>query len=137
MSVQFKPTERVSYDLQATSLVEAAGEIAAMDEAAETEWDPRYTFTTTGETISSAAVAVRTRTRMPRWLGYNAASESDRREWDRFVLALETHERGHIDLVVRCLRSIDQRLVGKSPESAQAVWDGELTDLQSLSDSYD
>ncbi|MGA9917611.1 MAG: DUF922 domain-containing protein, partial [Paraburkholderia sp.] len=84
MSTEISDAEQASYDLQGTTLADVANEIALKDEAAETEWFPQYSSTTTGQQLASAEVTVRMRITMPRWPGYDSAPAADRSEWDRF-----------------------------------------------------
>ncbi len=42
---------------------------------------------------------------MPRWSGYDVATDSAKAEWDRFYAALEAHEMGHLEIVDQHLRA--------------------------------
>jgi predicted secreted Zn-dependent protease len=137
MSVEFSDTERGFYDVDADSLAAAAEAISQMAEAAETEWFPRYEYQTMGHALSSAAVSVRTRITLPRWTGYRSAAKAEQDEWRRFCAALEAHEEGHIELVVRHFSDLDERLVGQSVAAAQRVWERALAALESASQAYD
>lgn len=137
MSVEFSDTEWRVYDVDAESLAAAAQAISQMDEAAETEWFPRYEYTTSGSRLASAAVTVRTSVAMPQWTGFASAPKAEKDEWRRFCAALHAHERGHIDLVVEHLSNIDERLVGKSVSAARRVWEQALAALESASQAYD
>lgn len=137
MSVEFLDTEQLSYDVQADTLMAAAETILRMDEAAKTEWFPRYDYETTGEVLSSAVVTVKTKITMPQWSGYGTACQGEKDEWDRFCLALCTHEQGHIELVVEHLSGIDERLVGNSVDAAERIWATALDSLKSANRAYD
>jgi predicted secreted Zn-dependent protease len=137
VSTEISDAEQASYDLQGATLADVAAEIALKDEAAETEWFPQYSYTTSGQQLASAEVTVRVRITMPRWPGYDSAPSADRSEWDRFLAALQTHEQGHVDLVFQYLSNVDDRLVGQSPAAASEAWDNILAALKSASDLYD
>jgi predicted secreted Zn-dependent protease len=137
VSTEISDAEQESYDLRGASLADVAEEIALKDEAAQTEWFPQYSFTTTGQQLATADVTVKMRITMPRWPGYDSAPAADQSEWDRFLAALQVHEQGHVDLVLQHLSNIDEQLVGQSPTAARGVWDETLGALKSASDSYD
>ena len=137
MSVEFGDTTWISKPVAGTTLAAAAAAISQMIEAAKTEWFPRYSYETTGDVISSAAVTVKTQVTMPSWSGYGMASQAEKDEWDRFCTALRTHEQGHIQLVVDQLSGVDEQLVGKSVDGAAQAWEDALSGLRSASDAYD
>jgi predicted secreted Zn-dependent protease len=137
MSVEFSDTEWIAYDVDADGLAAAADAIATMDEAAQAEWFPAYSFTTAGGRLVSADVTVRTRVTMPRWTTLSAAHPVEQIEWKRFCGALRAHEQGHIDLVVRHLSTVDRELVGKTTAAAQRSWEQALAQLESASRAYD
>ncbi|MGB8645246.1 MAG: DUF922 domain-containing protein [Anaerolineae bacterium] len=137
MSVEFLDTEQVSYDVQADTLMAAAETFSQMDEAAKTEWFPRYDYQTTGNELSNATITVGTRITMPHWSGYSSASQAEKDEWDRFFAALQAHEQGHLDLVMQHLDHVDEPLVGKSVDGAAQVWQSALAALLSASRAYD
>jgi predicted secreted Zn-dependent protease len=137
VSFEMTETQRLSYEVPGERLVDAAEVIARSGESGETHWLPRYTYTTTGDEVSDAAVTVGTRIRMPRWTGYTGALAAEQREWDRFYEALLAHERGHLALVVEHLCNIDQRMVGQSEAGARGTWQDALDALRAASDAYD
>ena len=137
MAFQFVPTVRALRVVNGSTLADAATSIAQEDESATTEWFPRYSVETTDDIVSSATVTIETRITMPRWPGYTTASHAERREWDRFWLALEAHELGHVDLVKSQLCMVDGQLIGESIDSAQQIWSDAIDALKAASDAYD
>jgi predicted secreted Zn-dependent protease len=137
VSFQFVPTVRSLRDVDGSTLTDVAATIAQDDESAKTEWFPRYSVETTGDTVSSAAIIVETRITMPRWRGYTTASQPERQEWDRFWLALEAHELGHIELAKSHLCMVDGQLMGASLDSASQIWSAAVDALNAASDAYD
>ncbi|HET9943645.1 MAG TPA: DUF922 domain-containing protein [Terriglobia bacterium] len=137
MSIEFSDTHWHSYDVDGDSLAAVADAILQMDEAAKTEWFPRYEYTVSEGQITSATVVVRTSVAMPRWRGYAAAPPAEKDEWDRFWAALSAHEQGRIELVVQHLSNIDEQLVGNSPAAAEWSWQQALETLKSASEDYD
>jgi predicted secreted Zn-dependent protease len=105
-----------------------------MDEAAKAEWFPRYEYVA-DKVVTSAAIVVATRITMPRWT--RQALTAERAEWNRFCVALKTHEEGHIDLVVKHLHDVDKHMLGKSPAGAIRVWERVIERLNSASRAYD
>jgi predicted secreted Zn-dependent protease len=137
MSLDFSDTEWVSAPVGGTTLAAVAATVSQMQEAAKTEWFPRYVSETTGGLISSVTVTVKTRVTMPDWSGYATVSQAEKDEWDRFCAALRAHEQGHIQLVLDNLSGIDEQLVGKSASDAAQAWSDALAGLKSASDAYD
>jgi predicted secreted Zn-dependent protease len=138
MSVDFHETEWRLYDINgAATLAAAAAVLSRRREAGTTEWFPRYDCTTSHDRITGVAVSVRTVVTMPRWSGYESASEADKREWDRFCAALRTHEQGHLQLVRHHFADLDQRLAGKTPAAARRLWTAALAALEGASRNYD
>jgi predicted secreted Zn-dependent protease len=137
MSVDFPDTTHATYDLAGQTLADVAAEISAMDEAAATEWFPRYDYSLNGDVLATATVVVPTKITLPRWPGYSSAGDRDRGEWDRFHAALEAHEQGHIERVTNCFTGIDDRLTGATVADAGRIWADALNSLQTASDAYD
>jgi hypothetical protein len=128
MSVEFSGPERVACDIDGDNLAAVAEAISRKDEAGKAEWVPRYDYQVTGSNLSSVTVT---------WSGYGSARQAEKDEWDRFLAALETHEQGHIDLVVKYLSNIDEQMIGQSLDAAKQAWENALAALQSASDAYD
>ena len=137
MSVEFIDTERASYNINGHSLAAVAEAISQKDEAGMTEWFPRYDYEVTGDNLSSVTVTVRTKITMPQWTEYRSACQLEKDEWDRFVTALETHEQGHIDLIVQYLSNVDSQMLGQSLSDAKQAWEDCLASLRSASEAYD
>lgn len=137
VSVEFSNTERISCDMHGDNLAAVAEAISQQDEAGKTEWVPRYDYETTGDNLSSVKVTVGTRITTPLWREYGSAPQAEKDEWDRFLAALETHEQGHVGLVVKYLSNIDSQMVGQSVDGAKREWERALAALQSASNAYD
>jgi len=137
MSVELGKTQWLTELVPGTTLKAVAETISQMAEAATTEWFPRYDYEATGEVVSSAAVAIEIRIKMPEWTGYSTATDAERIEWDRFLAALQRHEQGHVELVVEHLSDVDELLIGKSIESAKQSWKSALVTLKTASRTYD
>lgn len=137
MSVEFSETEWKYEPVQASTLAGVADAISQMEEAAKTEWFPAYKYDTTDEAVSGAVVTVKTKVTMPLWSGYTNVSQGQKDEWDRFMVALRTHEQGHLDLVSEGLSNVDGSLVGLSVNDAKKAWADALDALRSASDAYD
>ncbi len=129
--------ERVVYDVSAPTLTEAARLIADMSEAGKAEWWPHLAYDHNGSVLTQVTVTVQTRITMPRWPEYTTAAAACREEWDRFWVALDGHERGHMRLVHEHLDGIHRRLRGLSVDDAQQTWADALSALATASDSYD
>ncbi|HET8670240.1 MAG TPA: DUF922 domain-containing protein [Candidatus Saccharimonadales bacterium] len=137
MSVELSDIQWLAEPIDGTTLETVAETISQMTEAATIEWFPRYDYETTGGVVSSAAVTVETRIKMPQWTGYSTATDVEQNEWDRFFAALRRHEQGHVELVVEHLSDVDELLTGKSIESAKQLWISALAALQTASRAYD
>jgi predicted secreted Zn-dependent protease len=129
--------ERVTYDVSAPTLAEAARLIAEMDEAGRAEWWPHLDYDTEAGVLSAVTVTVPTRITMPRWPEYTSAAQACREEWDRFWVALDHHEQGHIALVRQHLDGLHRRLRGLPESEAAQAWEDALGALNQASESYD
>jgi predicted secreted Zn-dependent protease len=136
MSVEFTETEWAFYDLEAETLDAAADAVSQRDEAATTEWFPRYEYEA-DEVLTSASVSVITKVTLPRWIGAQNATTAERAEWARFCKALRAHEDGHLRLVTTHLADMDSRLIGRSIEGAAKAWKDALDALAAASRDYD
>lgn len=137
MSVEIRETDWRLYDVDAPSLAGVAGAIAHMREAAKAQWFAGYEYTVSHGRLVNVTVTVRTVVTMPRWSGEAAARRAEKDEWRRFISALRTHEKGHLELVVRHLGDADTQLVGKSVEAARDRWTQVLAGLKAASEAYD
>jgi predicted secreted Zn-dependent protease len=129
--------ERVVHDVSAPTLAEVARLISEQPEAGKAEWWPHLDYRTAEGVVTEATVTVTTRILMPRWPEYTSAAPAPRQEWDRFWVALDHHERGHLALVHQYLDGLDHRLHGFSESDAQQAWADALAALAAASDSYD
>lgn len=138
MTMEYSDIEWVSYSVSGATLADVVAAVSAQPEAGSAEWHPDYSYEADDSgTVTDATVHIGWKITMPQWDGYDSATDSQKAEWDRFWSALETHERGHLDLVDQYLRDIDQQMIGQPVAAAQKVWSDALTSLQSGSDSYD
>ncbi len=137
MPVEIGAPEQASYDLRGRTLADVAAAVALQDEAAKTEWWPRFTYTTSGDLITAVDVTVKLRVTMPAWPNAKTAPDAEQRAWAQFLAALTAHEQGHVDLVNQYFADIETRLVGQSPDAAKRLWAENSTALQAASDSYD
>ncbi len=129
--------ERVVFDVSAPTLTEAARLIAEMDEAGRAEWWPDLNYQTDGSVLTQVTVTVPTRITMPRWPEYTSAASACREEWDRFWVALDHHEQGHIELVRQHFDGLHRRLRGLSEDQAQQAWADANDALNRASEAYD
>jgi predicted secreted Zn-dependent protease len=137
MSVIFHDTEWRVYDVDAGTLASAAAFVSGRTEAARTEWSAHYACITERGRLVSTTVTATIRITMPRWNGFASASAAEQREWRRFVDALRDHEQGHLDLVVRHLSDVDQRLIGRTTANAESAWRRALAALDAATKEYD
>ncbi len=137
MTTHIHEPERVTYDVSAPTLAEVARLIADQAEAGRAEWWPNWTYDYAGDQVTRATVTVDQRVTMPRWPEYTQASGACREEWDRFWIAVENHEKGHIDLVRTHLVDLHERLAGIPVQEAQGVFDQAVAALNAASAAYD
>jgi predicted secreted Zn-dependent protease len=138
MATEFGDIEWVYYNVSGASLKDAAEAISDLPEAGSAEWYPHYDYEADGHgVVTSATVTVGWRITLPHWDGYSSAAPAEQGEWDRFLAALEAHERGHLDLAEQYLRDIDQQMVGHSARRAKQAFEHVVHEIQAASDAYD
>ncbi len=112
----------VHYDLVGTTLQELAAALDARGPRQDgrrffglTEWEVnaeyRWTSRDTGCTMDDVVVRVAVRTTMPRWRPNGPVHPQTRHAWERFVHALDAHERVHQDLATEAGDALRWRLV--------------------------
>lgn len=83
-----------------------------------TEWEMSVEYRPieggAGCVIDNLTIEVAVTTHLPRWSRTAAAPAALRRAWDRFVTALDQHERGHRVLAERAAETVRQRLLAAS-----------------------
>src|SRR6266508_1099607 len=137
MPTEIHQPERVTDDVSAPTLTAAAEVIAQMDEAGKAEWWPNLAYDTDGAVVTRATVTVTTRITMPRWPEYTTAAQACKDEWDRFWVALDRHEQGHIQLVHQHLDGVHRQLKGQPAAEAQQIWSAATAALDTASAAYD
>jgi predicted secreted Zn-dependent protease len=138
MAVEFSDVEWVGYDVGGDTLADVVANISHLPEAGSAEWFPSFDYQADDSgNVTDATITMGWRITMPTWTGYDAATQSQKDEWDRFWAALETHERGHLELADQHFRALDQEIIGHPASEAQATFNRALSELQSASDSYD
>lgn len=112
---------RASYPLTGSTLRELRGLIGVLGPTRGgrsyggfTDWRIDWWFDVEAEQaaarVAGVRVEVRTHTLLPRWRPPGSAPETLRAEWGRYLAALETHERGHVNLAVEAGRNMLARL---------------------------
>jgi predicted secreted Zn-dependent protease len=138
MAVEYSDIEWVAYDVDGTTLADVVANIAHLPEAGTAEWHPQYDYQADEHgVVSDVTINVGWKITMPNWTGRDSASQPAQDEWDRFWSVLETHERGHLELVDTALSTLDQQMIGKSVTAAQHAWNAALAKLQQDSNAYD
>jgi predicted secreted Zn-dependent protease len=127
-----------TYEVQGLTLAEVAQHIAALPEAGETRWKCSYQVTSwDGQNIADANVEVLITVSMPHWAGVAQRPEAEQEEWKRFLLALQEHEQGHVELAQMYLQYADTLLIGNDESTAAHNWKENKKNLQDMSDQYD
>lgn len=75
----------------------------------DVRWKYRYVTTPEGCAVASVATTLDVVTILPRWSNRQAGSTLAQR-WDKYIAALEDHEREHMQIALRAARMIQQRL---------------------------
>jgi predicted secreted Zn-dependent protease len=88
---------------------------------AYTEWELTWTYTLdeaeSGCRFASFDVRAAVTMTLPRWTPGDDASPELRERWDRFLSALETHERGHGRIATEAARSIEAAVATLEPSA--------------------
>ena len=77
------------------------------------------------------------RIEMPVWTRYPRRPEAERREWDRFYLALLEHERGHIAIIRREAQTTYKRLLAATEATIKNVAEQERQRIRRAGAAYD
>lgn len=79
--------------------------------------------------ITSAQTTVRIKFTFPKWINRSKAPEELRQKWDRYITALERHERRHRDIAVEAAVQIERAIAGIKP---RATCDGLKSDANAV-----
>lgn len=135
---EFSAPQRTSYHVVGVTLRDVADAIAHLPEAGKATWRPQYSLESdAGGSVTNAVVQCSFEVQMPVWTGYRSASQAARDEWDRWWVALEAHERGHVEVATRAFDGIERQMVGLSVADAEAVFRAAEARAQAESDAYD
>lgn len=115
--------EVVHYDLVGTTLQDLAASLAVQGPRQDgrrffglTEWEVnveyRWSELDTGCVMQDVVVRVAIQTTMPRWRPRGQVHPRTKHAWDRFVRALDAHERVHQELSAEAGDALRWRLVG-------------------------
>lgn len=115
-------TEILHYDVEGTTPDEIAASLYEHSPSRDvprffglTEWevnaDYRWVERDTGCTIEDATVRLVIRTHLPRWSHNRRSDAQVRRDWERFIVSLDTHERHHRVLIEEIGETLRWRLL--------------------------
>ena len=138
MPLQIAPTRIVRVDYEASSLAGVVS-ILPSQEAGRCEWDIQSAYGSTDSRgmVRNVTVTVTITISLPRWVGRDKAPAPERAEWDRFLRALEAHERGHERIVRDGTPAMTRRLEGARATAFSDTHHEESDRIQERSDSYD
>lgn len=133
------PPRTSTYSIKGKSLTEVATAYASRDEAGSVEWRPHLSYKDSGTTgkITSATVTVPMNVTLPIWNPPASTGPKTKAEWNRARNALKAHEDGHIELVHKHFGGLADKLIGKTPAEAEALFKETTANLQRESDEYD
>ncbi len=131
------PVAESSYEVVASSLADVAAAIGGRSEAGHVGWGPALDFHQTDGRIDSVTINVSIDLQMPSWSPPSTMLPKARTEWTRWYAALRAHEQGHIDLVHQLFDGLAQRILGKSVQAGQQLFDGARASLATRSRAYD
>src|SRR6266498_262456 len=75
----------------------------------DVHWEYRYNSSAGACALTSFTTSVEVSTRLPKWSNRDAGSRLAER-WDRYIAALQDHERGHAQIGLRAAKAIQERL---------------------------
>lgn len=132
------PPNTSTYAIEAESLADVTDQVSSMGEAGKVEWRPNYNYDVSAAgKITGATVTVPVYVSLPIWNPPADTGPKTKAEWNRARNALKAHEDGHVQLVQKHCKGLANKLIGKTPEEAQALFDKATADLQKESDKYD
>jgi predicted secreted Zn-dependent protease len=139
MALTIAPTVTRHYDVHGDGLAEVVRAFPDGDEVGSCTWnlDLEYEGVTRQGVAREIRLDVTIAIETPRWAERDAASEAERREWDRFHHALLSHERGHEQRVRTNVRDSYSRLTRTPVGELAAVFEEERQRIQAVSDAYD
>src|SRR5262245_33407232 len=80
----------------------------------DVRWEYRYASAAGNCALTSFSTSVEVVMTIPRWANREAGSPLAAR-WERYITALEAHERGHAEIVIRAAKAIQERLSALEP----------------------
>ena len=135
---EFGTPRRTTYHVTGPTLQAVADAISHLPEAGRADWTPSFEEAhDDAGTVTSATVRCGLAIQMPVWTDYPSASQAAKDEWDRWWVALEAHEQGHLDIVTQELAALEDQMVGRTIAEARAAFDTAVAQTQACSDAYD
>jgi predicted secreted Zn-dependent protease len=150
-------TEKIEcYNIDGSTVADLRNQINSLGEKAKdgkryagfTYWNIkwRYQYRSNGHlcSISSVSVTIKIRYVYPKWSGRDFGRGELRIEWDRYIAALEAHERGHRDIAVAAAARIESAIAGmirtnchELGREANALGERILDDCRKRQEDYD
>jgi predicted secreted Zn-dependent protease len=98
-----------------------------------------YSYAATGGSVTRVDLTVSLTIRLPRWKGkgWQQASPAARKEWERMLQALRTHEDGHVDIARQQAPLVRDRLRKTSEAGLELEAEKARSDAQTENDKYD
>ncbi len=127
------------YDVEGSTLEEVSAQLDP-DEWGRCTYNYDYTYTTdeNGQT-THVDVTVTTTIRLPRQrgAGWRQASRAAKREWNRMIRALQTHENGHRRIAEKRASIVREGLLGQAEGDVQTKFEELRGQVQDEFDQYD
>lgn len=133
----------VPYSFEASTLVEASSKFIQADKgiAGLTTWadpvDSSVELDEKGRIICAAALTQQVTVQLPVWTNVGSKCTAIQNEWSFFLLAVQSYEQEHVDLVKQTLEKLARLIIDKTPQGAVEESIKLYNQLQRQSDRID
>jgi predicted secreted Zn-dependent protease len=138
----------IYYDIYGSSVKELRREMHAKHPSgfdgfngdATTKWSIRWTWKGYGTNqcdLSSAKVTYSIQVIMPRWTPPENANPELVARWNKYIQALNEHEKGHVDYVIAHYQSVREAILGAICSTADAAAKAALDPIRQHDVEYD
>ena len=132
------PPKSSTYAFAGQTLEEISGEVSGRGEAGKVQWSPTMSGQLgPGNKLVDVTVEVNLTLEMPDSAPPAGLGPKAKAEFERWYKALQAHEQGHIDLVVKHFDGLAKRMIGMKGDKAQKLLETTKAALDAESKTYD
>ncbi len=137
-TVTIRPVRPAHYNVTGNTLAEVAGQLSP-EEWGRCIWNYNYRYDSANGIATRVDVTLTLTIRLPRWTGrgWRNASAAAKREWQRMLGCLQTHEDGHARIARPWARTLQHRLLNQPVANLSTIWEQVRAEHKNVQDEYD